>query len=60
MVKNYRDINSDIRVAISLAREKLIVDARDARTARHPAIILGRINGNMESLDRLEKAIKSF
>jgi len=59
MVKNYRNINDDIRVVLSLAREKLAVDSHDIAKYRDPRIIISRIEQNKGCIERLAKAIKS-
>lgn len=60
MVRNYRNINDDIRVILKLAKRGLEqVYYRTIKTADDPRPLIAQFESDKEAVVRLEGAIKS-
>lgn len=60
MVRNYRNINDDIRVIITLAKRGLEANYyQRIRVADDPRQLIAQLESAKESIARLEGAIKS-
>ena len=59
MVKNYRNINDDMRVVINLAKLRLAEEHRETRYRDDPRELIAQLESKHESIKRLESAIKS-
>lgn len=59
MVRNYRNINDDVRVIIKLAKLRIAEEAREARYRDDPRQLIAQVESKREAIKRLESAIKS-
>lgn len=59
MVKNYRNINDDIRTLIRLAKIGLEKEYRETRFAHDPRPFIAQFESDKEAIVRLESATKS-
>ena len=59
MVKNYRNINDDIKTVINLAKLRLAEEHRETRYRDDPRQLIAQLESKQEAIKRLEGAIKS-
>ena len=59
MVRNYRNINDDVRIVIKLAKMGLAQEYRETRFGDDPRELIAQFESDKEAVARLESAIKS-
>ena len=59
MVRNYRNINDDVRIVIKLAKMGLAQEYRETRFGDDPRELIAQFESDKEAVVRLESAIKS-
>ena len=59
MVRNYRNINDDVRLIITLAKLRLAEEFRETRFRDDPRPLIAQLESKAKAIERLESAIKS-
>lgn len=59
MVRNYKNINDDIRTVIRLAKMGLAQEYRETRFGDDPRELIAQFESSKEAVVRLENATKS-
>ena len=59
MVRNYRNINSDVKVVLRLAVLGLSIEYKEIQFRDDPRELIADLESKKKSIERLESAIKS-
>ena len=59
MVRNYRNINDDVKTVLNLAKLRLAEESRETRYRDDPRLLIADLESKKKALSRLENAIKS-